>query len=184
MLVVLNLIALTTMIISLIAAVSENHVIGKNNGLPWHLPDDMKFFMQTTKGHHIIMGRKNYDSIPDKFRPLPNRTNIVVTRQPSFRAPGCIVVNSLERGLEIAQHNGEPEVFVIGGYDIYKLSLAKADKLYLTEIHAVIEGDTYFPDFDQNEWIEISRKSHPADERHLHSFDFVVYNRITTKPYP
>jgi len=113
------------MIISLIAAVSENHVIGKNNGLPWHLPDDMKFFMQTTKGHHIIMGRKNYDSIPDKFRPLPNRTNIVVTRQPSFRAPGCIVVNSLERGLEIAQHNGEPEVFVIGGYDIYKLVLPK-----------------------------------------------------------
>src|SRR6188768_2605744 len=111
------------MIISLIAARTHNNVIGKNNDLPWHLPDDMKYFMQTTKGHHAIMGRKNYDSIPEKFKPLPNRTNIVVTHQPSFKAPGCIVVNSLERGLEIARSNGECEAFVIGGAEIYRLSI-------------------------------------------------------------
>src|SRR6478609_4764335 len=97
------------MIISLIAARTQNSVIGKNNDLPWHLPDDMKYFMETTKGHHVIMGRKNYDSIPEKFKPLPNRTNIVVTRQSDFHAPGCIVVNSLEKALEIAQNNGEVE---------------------------------------------------------------------------
>lgn len=171
------------MIISLIAALTKNHVIGKNNDLPWHLPDDMKFFMQTTKGHHTIMGRKNYDSIPEKFRPLPNRTNIVVTRQPAFKAPGCIVVNSIDRGLEISRNNGEIETFVIGGADIYRLGMPHADRLYLTEIDAVIEGDTFFPDFDQKEWHEVSRTNHAADERHKYGFDFVVYekNKKTTR---
>src|SRR5690242_3767377 len=101
------------MIISLIAAVSENHVIGKNNDLPWRLPDDMKFFMQTTKGHYVVMGRKNYQSLPDKFRPLPNRTNIVVTRQLNFSAPDCVVVGSLTEGIEVAKKAGESEVFLI-----------------------------------------------------------------------
>ena len=166
------------MIVSLIAALSKNNVIGRNNDLPWHLPDDMKYFMQSTKGHHSIMGRKNYDSIPEKFRPLPNRTNIVVTRQPSFKAPGCIVVNSVERGLEIAANNGEQEAFIIGGADIYRLGIPHADRLYLTEIDAVIDGDTYFPDIDYTRWKESSRKNHPADERHKYSFDFVVYEKI------
>jgi dihydrofolate reductase len=165
------------MIVSLIAALTKNRVIGKNNDLPWHLPDDMKYFMQTTKGHHTIMGRKNYDSIPEKFRPLPNRTNIVVTRQPSFKAPGCIVVNSIERGLDISKDNGEREVFVIGGADIYQLGMPYADRLYLTEIDASLDGDTFFPDFRKNEWKEISRKNHPADERHPFGFDFVVYEK-------
>src|SRR5688572_33100124 len=107
------------MIISMIAALARNRVIGKNNDLPWKLPDDMKFFMDTTKGHHTIMGRKNYDSIPHKFKPLPNRTNIVVTRQKNFEAPGCTVVDSLNKGLAIAQQNNEPEVFIIGGAEIY-----------------------------------------------------------------
>lgn len=165
------------MIISLIAALTENRVIGKNNDLPWHLPDDMKYFMQTTKGHHVIMGRKNYDSIPEKFRPLPNRTNIVVTRQNDFRAPGCIVVNSIERGLEIAKNNQEREVFIIGGADIYRQGFGKTDKLYLTEIKTTLEGDTYFPEFDKTDWRESSRVHHPTDERHAHAFDFVVYTR-------
>ena len=165
------------MIISLIAALSKNRVIGKNNDLPWSLPDDSKYFMQTTKGHHAIMGRKNYDSIPQKFKPLPNRTNIVVTRQSSFIAPGCIVVNSLDRALEIALGNGEQEAFVIGGAEIYRLALAQADKLYLTEIEAVIEGDTFFPEFDKGAWHEVSRTKHLADERHPYSFDFVVYEK-------
>lgn len=168
------------MIISLIAALSENRVIGKNNDLPWHLPDDMKYFMETTKGHHTIMGRKNYDSIPEKFKPLPNRTNIVVTHQKDFKAPGCLVVNSLERGLEIANQNGETETFVIGGSEIYKLAIPYANRLYLTEIHAVIEGDTFFPKVNKTEWIETSRRFHPPDGRHMYGFDFVIYDNVTS----
>ena len=165
------------MIVSMIAALSKNRVIGKHNDLPWHLPDDMKYFMQTTKGHHTIMGRKNYESIPEKFRPLPNRTNIVVTRQHSFKAPGCIVVNSVERGLDISRDNGEREVFIIGGAEIYGVGIPHADRLYLTEIDAVIDGDTFFPEFDKRAWRELSRKNHPADERHPYPFDFVVYEK-------
>jgi dihydrofolate reductase len=165
------------MIVSMIAALSKNRVIGKNNDLPWKLPDDMKFFMETTKGHHAIMGRKNYDSIPAKFKPLPNRTNIVVTRQKNFVAPGCTVVDSLEKGLKIARDNKEPEAFIIGGAEIYKLGLPHADRLYLTEIDAVIEGDTYFPRFDDNQWSETSRIHHEKDDRHAYSFDFVIYDR-------
>lgn len=165
------------MIISLIAAVAENGVIGRNNDLPWKLPDDMRFFMETTKGHYVIMGRKNYDSLHEKFKPLPNRTNIVVTRQQSLNAPGCIVVNSVERALAIADKGGEAEAFVIGGAEIYKLSLPEANKLYLTEIQATVEGDTYFPKFNKDEWREVSRKHHGADDRHPFSFDFVIYER-------
>lgn len=165
------------MIISLIAALSQNQVIGKNNDLPWHLPDDMKYFMQTTKGHHVIMGRKNYDSIPEKFRPLPNRTNIVVTRQKNFTAPGCIVVHSIEEGLDIAKQNGEAEAFIIGGSEIYNQGFPLATRLYLTEIQAPIEGDTYFPEFDKSQWKEVSRTHHLSDERHKFPFDFVVFER-------
>lgn len=164
--------------VSQIAALAQNRVIGKNNDLPWSLPDDMKFFMLTTKGHHCIMGRKNYQSIPDKFRPLPNRTNIVVTRQKNFKAPGCIVVNSIEKGLEIGRNNHETETFIIGGAEIYKSSLDLTDRLYLTEIQAVIEGDTYFPELPPEHWKEISRQHHPKDERHAYAFDFVVYDRV------
>lgn len=166
------------MIISLIAAISENNVIGKNNDLPWHLPDDMKYFMQTTKGHHVIMGRKNFDSIPEKFRPLPNRTNIIITRQKELLAPHCIIVNSIEKGLEISRQHGETEAFIIGGSEIYHQGFALAHRLYLTEIHAIIEGDTYFPEFNKKQWKEVSRKHHSTDERHKYSFDFVVYERI------
>lgn len=165
------------MVISLIAAVSSNKAIGKNNDLPWKLPDDMKYFMETTKGHHVIMGRKNYESIPDKFRPLPNRTNIVVTRQENFKAPGCIVVNSIEKALEISKANGELETFIIGGAEIYKQGLASTQRMYLTEINAKIEGDTYFPDYSENDWIETSRIPHDTDERHQYEFDFVIYEK-------
>lgn len=165
------------MIISMIAALSKNRVIGRNNDLPWKLPDDMKFFMETTKGHHTIMGRKNYDSIPAKFKPLPNRVNIVVTRQKNFEAPGCTVVDSVEKGLQIARNSKEPEVFIIGGAEIYKLGLPHADRLYLTEIDAVIDGDTYFPQVDETRWRETSRIHHDKDDRHLYSFDFVTYDK-------
>lgn len=165
------------MIISMIAALSKNHVIGKNNDLPWKLPDDMKFFMEKTKGHHAIMGRKNYDSIPQKFKPLPHRTNIVVTRQKNFKAPGCIIVDSLEKGLSIARENHEHETFIIGGAEIYKLGLPHANRLYLTEIDAEIQGDTFFPDFERDQWMETSRQHHDKDERHAYSFDFVIYEK-------
>jgi dihydrofolate reductase len=167
------------MTISLIAALTKNRVIGKNNDLPWHLPDDMKYFMQTTKAHHVIMGRKNYDSIPDKFRPLPNRVNIVVTRNKDFKAPQCVVVHSLEEGLDIARKAGEQETFVIGGADMYTLSMPLANRLYLTEIQAELPGDTYFPEMDRSQWKEISRVHHVRDARHDAEFDFVVYDRLS-----
>ena len=165
------------MTISLIAALAQNNVIGKNNDLPWHLPDDMKYFMNTTKRHHVIMGRKNYESIPEKFRPLPNRTNIVVTRQSAYKAPDCQVVHTIEEGLELARQNHEPETFIIGGAEIYRLGMPFTTRMYLTEIKATIEGDTYFPAFNKSEWKEISRHHHPADDRHLYAFDFVVYEK-------
>ena len=164
------------MIVSLIAALSKNRVIGKKNSLPWHLPDDMKYFMQTTKAHCVIMGRKNYDSIPEKFRPLPNRTNIVVTRQLHFAAP-CQVVHSVEDGIDLARKTNEAEVFIIGGAEIYALGMPFVKRLYLTEIHAEINGDTFFPEFNASQWKEVSRKHHPTDDRHAFEFDFVVYER-------
>ena len=164
------------MIISLIAALSTNRVIGKNNTLPWHLPDDTKYFMQTTKGHCVILGRKNYDSIPEKFRPLPNRTNIVVTRREDFKAP-CPVVHSVEEGIELARKTNGQELFIIGGAEIYALAMPFAQRLYLTEIYAEINGDTFFPEFKFYDWTEVSRKPHPADDRHAFAFDFAVYER-------
>ena len=170
------------MTISLIAALTQNRVIGKNNDLPLHLPDDMKYFMQTTKGHHVIMGRKNYDSIPEKFRPLPNRTNIVVTRQKNWSGEKCLVVHSIEEGIEIAKKDNQEELFIIGGAEIYKEGFRFIQRMYLTEIQTEIEGDTHFPEFDPHQWKEVSRKHHPKDERHAFGFDFVIYElNDTTK---
>lgn len=163
--------------ISLIAALTKNKVIGKNNDLPWSLPDDMKFFMKTTTGHHVIMGRKNYESLPPKFRPLPNRTNLVITRQQNFQAPGCHVYHTLHSAIDFANAQGEEEVFIIGGAEIYKQALPVVQRMYLTEINAALEGDTFFPEFSKTEWKELSRQAHPKDERHPFSFDFVVYER-------
>jgi len=165
------------MIISLIAAVSKNFVIGKNNDLPWHLPDDMKYFMQTTKEHYVIMGRKNYESIPEKFRPLPNRINIVITRKKDFQASHSIVVHSIETGLALAKQANQLETFIIGGAEIYTLGLPIANRLYLTEIDAEIAGDTFFPAIRKDEWIEVSRKHHTVDARHAYAFDFVIYEK-------
>ena len=165
------------MTISLIAALTKNRVIGINNDLPWRLPDDMKYFFQTTKGHTVIMGRKNYDSLPEKFRPLPNRVNIVVTRQKNFNAPGCAVVNSWGKAIELASGANEKEVFNIGGAEIFKLGMPQTERLYLTEIQTELQGDTYFPEVNKSTWKETSRIHHPADERHAYAFDFVVYDR-------
>jgi dihydrofolate reductase len=163
------------MIVSLIAAVSKNHVIGKNNDLPWHLPNDMKYFMQTTKGHCVLMGRKNYESLPEKFRPLPNRTNILITRQGNYLAPGCEIFNTIEQGIAYAKEKGETELFIIGGAEVYEATLPLADKLYLTEINATIDGDTFFPQIDKSEWKETARTTNSKDDKHKYMFDFVVY---------
>jgi dihydrofolate reductase len=162
----------------MIAAVARNLTIGKDNDLPWKLPDDMKFFMSTTKGHYVVMGRKNYDSLHEKFKPLPNRTNIVVTRQQNFNAPGCVVTHNVADAIELARKENETEAFIIGGAEIYKLAMADADRLYLTEIEAEVDGDTFFPRFSKQEWKETSRTHHAADEKHKFAFDFVIYDRI------
>ena len=166
------------MIISMIAAVADNNVIGKNNGLPWHLPDDMKYFMHTTKGHHVIMGRKNYESIPEKFRPLPNRTNIVITSQSGYQAPGCVIVHSLEEAIELCRRAKQDEIFLIGGSSVYSKGLSITDKLYITEVKAVVDGDVFFPVVNRSQWHEVSRVSHHADDRHDYAFDIVVYRKI------
>lgn len=158
--------------ISLIAAVAENRVIGVDNKLPWHLPDDLKHFKRLTRGHAIITGRKNYESIG---RPLPERKNIVVTRQPDFVAAGCTVVRSIEEALAAARN--DPEIFVIGGGEIYRQTFPLAHRLYLTLVHASPRGDALFPDYDPREWREISRDEHPVDDRHAHAFSIVALER-------
>ncbi|MVM36556.1 dihydrofolate reductase [Spirosoma sp. HMF3257] len=161
--------------ISLIAAVAENGVIGLNNDMPWHLPDDFAFFKRKTSHHPIIMGRKSLEALG---KPLPNRTNIVITRNPDFTADGVTIVHTLEDAIANTKAINQMEIFIIGGAEIYKLALPLATTLYLTEIHQAYEGDAYFPDFDKSEWQEVSRKPHPADERHAVAFDFVEYERV------
>lgn len=163
--------------ISMIAAVSENRVIGKDNDLVWSLPDDMKFFMNKTSGHNIILGRKNYESLPKKYRPLPNRVNIVMTRNDQYKAEGAVMVKSLTEAIQIAEDNNEEEVFIIGGGEIYKLGLEIADVMYITEIKASFDGDAFFPEYDQEVWKETERIHHPVDEKHNYEFDFVTYER-------
>lgn len=164
------------MIVSAIAAVAQNGVIGHNGDLPWHLPDDLKHFQRITRGHHVVSGRRNYESIPAKYRPLKDRMNIVVTRNTAYSAPGAQIVDSLPAGLELARLANENEVFIIGGGQIYReaLTMRMVNRLYLTLVHADVEGDTHFPPLDPNEWREVERTTHAADDRHKHPFSFVV----------
>lgn len=165
------------MIVSLIAAIGKNGAIGKDNDLIWHLPIDMRFFRDTTVGHFVIMGRKNYDSIPEKYRPLSGRTNVIVTRKKDFEASDCLVVNSIEEGIEAAKCQGDDEVFVIGGGQIYKQALEDdlIDVLYLTHINESFEADVFFPEFDKTKWRRKLISSHPKDEKHPHSFKIYKY---------
>ncbi len=164
--------------VSLIVAVSENKVIGKDNNLVWRLPNDMKFFKDTTKNHFVIMGRRNFESIPHKYRPLPNRTNVVVSRQENLKAKGCLVVNSIEEAIELAKNAMDNEPFIIGGGQIYKYVLDNnlVDRVYLTRVHTEIEGDTFFDDLDEN-WKLVHEEYHPRDDRHPFSFTFKTFER-------
>jgi len=164
--------------VALIVAAAENHVIGKDNDLIWHLPKDMKFFKETTKGHFVIMGRKNFESIPQKYRPLPNRTNVVVTRQKDYFAEGCLVVNSLAEALQEAEKAKDLEPFIIGGGEIYRLALEQQliDRVYLTRIHKNYQGDTFFPKLNK-EWKLLKSDKHLADEKHECDYSFEIYEK-------
>lgn len=168
------------MIVSLIVAVAENNVIGKDNGLIWHLPKDMAFFKSTTLNHCVVTGRKNYESIPAKFRPLKDRVNIVVTRQEDYNEQGVVVVNNVESAIEEAQKNGETECFIIGGGQIYKYVLENnlIDQMYITHVHESFEGDTFFPLFNRNEWSEEVLLTHLKDEKNRCNFTIKKYIKV------
>jgi len=160
--------------ISLITAATENNVIGKDNELPWNLPDDMKFFKDTTSGHYIIMGRKNLESFG---KLLQNRINLILTRDKNYEHEGATIFNDLNEAIAFAKKNEEEELMIIGGGEIYKLALPLADKIYLTRIHAEIEGDVYFPKIEEKDWKMTEEYFHPSDDKHEYSFTFQTFER-------
>lgn len=164
----------TEPIISAIVAMSENHVIGVDNQLPWHLPSDLQHFKSLTTGHPILMGRKTYESIG---RPLPNRTNIVITRDASFSAPGCVVVTSIGEAIAHAKAKNSPEIFIIGGAEVYKQLLPVIQRIYLTVVHDEFEGDAFFPDLDSRVWKQVKREAHEADDKNEFPFSFITLER-------
>ena len=162
------------MIITLIAAIDEKNTLGADNDLIWHLPDDMKHFIRSTKGHAVIMGRKTFDSIDSK--PLPKRHNIVITRQKDYSASGISVVHNIEAALELVKDDDQP--FIVGGAQIYELALPYAHRLELTHIHHTFEGgDAYFPEFDKSEWEVVNEEYHPKDDKHTQDFTITRYER-------
>ncbi len=166
------------MIISLIVAMDAKGGIGRQNRLPWHLPDDLKRFKQLTMGHHLIMGRKTYESIG---RPLKGRKMIVLSRRHQPNAGEIIFVPDMNAAIEICRKAGETEVFVVGGAEVFREALPFAQRIYLTKIMAEVEADTFFPKWDESEWEIISQTEHPADDRHAFSFRFVDYVKRSTQ---
>ena len=166
---------MTRPVVALIAAVSRNHVIGHGNALLWNVPEDMQFFRRTTSGCPVIMGRKTWESLPPRFRPLPSRRNVVVSRQAQFEAPGADVAPSVQAALDLVQE--APKVFVIGGAQIYEAALAQADELLLTEIDRDYEGDTAFPAWDRAQFEEVQRETIRAAAPNDFDISFVTYRR-------
>lgn len=164
------------MIVSAIVAKAKNNVIGKDNDIPWYLPADLKYFKKTTLNHHIIMGRKCFQSIG---KPLPKRTNIIITRNPFYIVSNCYMANSVEEALEIAHDNGEEEAIIIGGGEIYRLSEPLWDKLYVTEVDATIDGDIFFPKIDLNKWNLVSEKMFKKDAKNEYDYSFLKYEKKT-----
>lgn len=158
--------------LTIIAAAAENNALGKDNDLVWHLPDDFKRFKKLTTGHHIIMGRKTFESFP---QPLPNRTHVVITRQQDYDNENCIVVHNLKDALAFASKDEQP--FIIGGGEIYKQSLSYADKIELTRVYGEFEADTYFPELDMNDWELVHEEFHEKDEKHNYAFSYLTYER-------
>lgn len=160
--------------IAFVVAASENNIIGRDNKLPWHLPNDLKFFKNTTWAMPIIMGRKTFESFS---KALPGRTNIVITRQADWKADGVVVVNNLEQALEAASVTDAKEAFIIGGGDIFRQSWPIADKIYITRVHAEFEGDVFFPVITENEWQLESDIKFEADEKHQYDYSFQQWKR-------
>jgi dihydrofolate reductase len=158
--------------LTIIAAVAKNNALGKNNDLIWHLPADLKRFKEITLGHHIIMGRKTFESLG---KPLPNRTTIIITRNPDYVVPGCIVVNELEEAIEAAAKDENP--FILGGAEIYKQAMSFADILDLTLVHEAFEGDAFFPVIDMSKWTEMSHQNFKADKKNKYDYSFVQYKK-------
>jgi len=159
------------MIVTIVVAIAENHAIGKDNKLLWHLPKDLKHFKEITSGGTVIMGRKTYDSVG---KPLPNRRNIIITRQ-QIEIAGCEVVNSLQAALDLCREH--KEVFIVGGAEIYKQAMPLTDRIYLTIVHENFEADTYFPEISKDIWKETERTDHEADEKNPLSFSFITLER-------
>lgn len=158
--------------ITIIAAIAENNALGKNNQLIWHLPADLKRFKQVTLNHHIIMGRKTFESLG---KPLPNRTSIIITRNKNYTAQGCIVVHTLDEAIKAAASDNNP--YILGGAEIYKQAIEIAHKLDLTFIHHTFDADAFFPIIDTSIWKEISRQYFKADERNKYDYSFVSFER-------
>jgi dihydrofolate reductase len=161
--------------IAYVVAMDNNRLIGRNNALPWRLPDDMRWFRDQTMGKPCIMGRKTYDSLPERFRPLPGRLNIVVTRNVDYDAPGAVVAHSVDDALRAA--GDAEEVIIVGGADLFRRLMPVVDRLYLTEVDDAAEGDVYFPAYDRAEWRERYRQAHPADDRHALAFIWLILDR-------
>jgi dihydrofolate reductase len=164
-------------VISIIVAMARNRVIGAKGAIPWHLPEELKRFKRLTLGHHMIMGRRTWESIG---RLLPGRTTVIVTRQSGYRVPGAKIAHSLDEA--IAACGGDDEIFVIGGAELYAQALARAGRLYLTTVEAEVPGDTLMPNYAADDWREISAESFPPDERHRYAFRCAVYERMGRAP--
>lgn len=162
------------MTLSIIVALADDGVIGRDNALPWHLPADLRRFKRLTMGHHLIMGRKTFESVG---RALPGRTSIVLSRSRPELPEGVLRVGSLQEALDIAARAGDDEPFVAGGAEIYRLALPRADRLYVTRVHARVEGDARFPELDESAWRLVEREVHHPDERHAHAFTFLDFVR-------
>lgn len=158
--------------IIIIAAVAENNALGKDNELVWHLPDDFKRFKSLTSGHYIVMGRKTFESFP---KPLPNRTHVIVTRQKNYNPEGCFIANTLQNAIKLCPLN--ENIYIIGGGEIYKQSMAIADVLEITRVHHRFEADTFFPEIDLSLWNLINEEFHPKDEKHNYSFTYQTYHK-------
>jgi dihydrofolate reductase len=161
--------------LSIIVAVAANGVIGRDNKLPWRLRADLARFKRLTMGHHLLVGRKTWESIG---RPLPGRTMVVITRRAGYSAGGIRAAGSIDAALEIARRAGETETFVAGGAEIYRQTIERADRIYLTRIHAEIEGDTFFPEIDGSRWREVAREDREPDDRNPYRFSFIDYEIV------
>jgi dihydrofolate reductase len=167
--------------LSLIAAVAENGIIGRGKDLPWHLPLDLKRFRNLTMGHHLLMGRKTFESIG---RALPGRTTVVLTRSAFQPPPRVLKARSLKEAIEIARAAGEEEAFVVGGEEVYRVALSLADRLYLTRVHAVVEGDTFFPPLELDAWRLLSSERHEPGEENSHALSFEILEKRSDHPAP